>query len=73
MKVVYCVKSGSHEDLEVREIDPPGSPEEGQIRVEVQARGIQFSDLVRIAGDYQDKSGFPFVVGGEGVGANTCI
>ena len=68
MKVVYCVKSGSHEDLEVRDIDPPGPPEEGQVKVDVAARGIQFSDLVRIAGNYQDKSGFPFVVGGEGAG-----
>jgi NADPH2:quinone reductase len=68
MKVVYCVKSGSHEDLEVRDIDPPGPPKEGQVKVEVAARGIQFSDLVRIAGNYQDKSGFPFVVGGEGAG-----
>ena len=68
MKVVYCVKSGSHEDLEVRDIDPPGPPKEGQVKIEVAARGIQFSDLVRIAGNYQDKSGFPFVVGGEGAG-----
>jgi NADPH:quinone reductase len=68
MKVVYCVKAGSHEDLEVREIEPPGQPEEGQVKVDVVARGIQFSDLVRIAGDYQDKSGFPFVVGGDGAG-----
>ena len=36
MKVVYCVKYGSHEDLEVREIDPPGAPEEGQVKVDVQ-------------------------------------
>ena len=71
MKVVYCVKYGSHEDLEVREIEPPGAPEEGQVKVEVQARGIQFSDLVRIAGNYQDKSGLPFVVGGEGAGVVT--
>lgn len=68
MKVVYCVEYGSHEALEVREIDPPGPPETGQVKVDVEARGIQFSDLVRIAGNYQDKSGFPFVVGGEGAG-----
>ncbi len=68
MKVVYCVEYGSHEALEVREIDPPGPPETGKVKVDVEARGIQFSDLVRIAGNYQDKSGFPFVVGGEGAG-----
>ena len=68
MKVVYCTKFGSHEDLEVQEIDPPGAPAEGQVKVDIQARGIQFSDLVRIAGNYQDTSGLPFVVGGEGAG-----
>ncbi|HIG42622.1 MAG: NADPH:quinone oxidoreductase family protein [bacterium] len=68
MKVVYCTKFGSHEDLEVQEIDPPGAPADGQVKVDIQARGIQYSDLVRIAGNYQDKSGFPFVVGGEGAG-----
>ncbi len=73
MKVVHCMKYGSHEDLEVREIDPPGAPAEGQVKVDIQARGIQFSDLVRIAGNYQDKSEMPFVVGGEAAGMVTDI
>jgi len=68
MKVVYCVKHGSHEDLEVRDIDPPGAPGQDQVKVDIEARGIQFSDLVRIAGNYQDKGGLPFVVGGEASG-----
>ena len=68
MKVVYCVKYGSHEDLEVQEIEAPGAPGPGQVKVDIKARGIAFSDLVRIAGNYQDKSDFPFVVGGEGAG-----
>ncbi len=73
MKVVYCVKYGSHEDLEVREIDPPGAPGPGQVKVEIAAIGIQFSDLVRIAGNYQDSSGLPFVVGGEAAGVVTGV
>ncbi len=73
MKVVYCVKFGSHEDLEVREIDSPGAPEEGHVKIDIQARGIQFSDLVRIAGKYQDKTKPPFVVGGEAAGIVTEI
>ncbi|MFP6808485.1 MAG: NADPH:quinone oxidoreductase family protein [Pseudomonadales bacterium] len=68
MKVVYCTKHGSHKDLEVREIDPPGAPLEGQVKVNIEARGIQFSDLVRIAGNYQDSGSLPFVVGGEASG-----
>ncbi len=68
MKVVYCVKYGSHEDLEITEIDAPGAPADGQVKVDIKSRGIQFSDLVRIAGNYQDSSELPFVVGGEAAG-----
>jgi NADPH2:quinone reductase len=73
VKAVHCTKNGSHLDLEVVEIDPPGQPTEGQVQVAMQARGIQFSDLVRIAGNYQVKSPLPFVVGGEGAGSVTAI
>ena len=73
MKVVYGVKYGSHEDLEIQDIEPPGAPGPGQVKVDIKARGIAFSDLVRIAGNYQDKSDFPFVVGGEGAGLVTEI
>lgn len=73
MKAVHCVKTGSHLDLEVVEVDPPVEPGDGQVQVAMQARGIQFSDLVRIAGNYQVKSPLPFVVGGEGAGTVTAI
>ena len=68
MKAVHCTKAGSHLDLEIVDIEPPGAPADGQVQVALEARGIQFSDLVRIAGDYQVKSPLPFVVGGEGAG-----
>ncbi len=68
MKVVYCVKAGTHLDLVYQDIAPPSSPGPGEIQVSIDARGIQFSDLVRFAGDYQDNAGYPFVVGGEGGG-----
>ena len=65
MKAVHCVKDGSHEDLVVVDIDPPGEPGEGQVKVTLEARGIQFSDLVRFTGTYQVKTPHPFVVGGD--------
>ena len=68
MKVVYCVKAGTHVDLEYQDIAGPGEPGPGEIQVSVDARGIQFSDLVRFAGQYQENSAYPFVVGGEGAG-----
>jgi NADPH2:quinone reductase len=73
MKVVYCVKAGTHLDLVCQDIAPPASPGPGEIQVSIAARGIQFSDLVRFAGDYQDNSGYPFVVGGEGSGTVVAV
>ncbi|MDA1075523.1 MAG: NADPH:quinone oxidoreductase family protein [Proteobacteria bacterium] len=68
MKAAFCEKFGSHTDLVVREIEPPGPPEPGQVQVDIKVRGIQFSDLVRIGGNYQDKTVPPFIVGGDGAG-----
>jgi len=71
MKAVQCTQYGSHRDLVVTEIEPPPAPGEGQVKVDIQARGLSFSDLVRIKGEYQEKSGLPFIVGGEGAGVIT--
>lgn len=71
MKVVQCVKFGTHLDLQVNEIDPPGKPAPGQVKVALTARGIQFSDLVRFEGNYQVDSPLPFIVGGEAAGTIT--
>ncbi len=68
MKAVHCTKFGSHLDLQVVDVSEPALPEPNEVTVAMETRGIQFSDLVRIAGDYQIKSKLPFVVGGEGAG-----
>ncbi|MEZ5551392.1 MAG: NADPH:quinone oxidoreductase family protein [Pseudomonadales bacterium] len=73
MKAVHCTRLGSHLDLELVDIDSPGAPAQGQVKVALACRGIQFSDLVRIAGDYQVKSPLPFVVGGEAAGTITAV
>lgn len=73
MKAVYCTKFGSHQDLQIVEVDSPGHPAENEAQVEIKARGIQFSDLVKIAGNYQVKAELPFVVGGESAGIITDI
>lgn len=73
MKAVHCTQHGSHLDLEVVDVEAPGAPAPGQVKVALQARGIQFSDLVRIAGEYQVSSPLPFVVGGEGAGTITAL
>ena len=68
LKAVLCEAYGSHEDLKVRDIPEPPDPAEGQVQVELKARGIAFSDLVQMQGNYQVKAPLPFVVGGEGAG-----
>ena len=73
MKVVLCQKYGSHADLVVKDVPPPDAPGADEVQVDISARGISFSDLVRIAGDYQDKQEPPFVVGGEGAGVITAL
>ncbi len=73
MKAAFCEQYGSHEDLVVREIDEPGPPAPGEVSVDLRVSGIQFSDLVRIAGNYQDKTVPPFIVGGDGAGVISAI
>jgi NADPH2:quinone reductase len=68
MKAVHCVKYGSHKDLVVVDVERPGKPQTGQVKVDVKTTGIQFSDLVRIAGEYQDSTEPPFTVGGDAGG-----
>jgi NADPH2:quinone reductase len=68
MKAVFCERLGTPDDLVVREIDPPGAPGPGQLKVALRARGVAFTDVLMIAGEYQIKPAVPFIVGGEGAG-----
>lgn len=71
MKAVFCEKLGTPDDLVVREIDPPGAPALGQLKVWLKARGVAFTDVLMAAGEYQVKPELPFVIGGEGAGVVT--
>ena len=73
MKAVFCEKLGSHHDLVTREVDSPASPGEGEITVALQARGVAFTDVLMIRGEYQVKPDPPFIVGGEGAGVITAV
>ncbi len=73
MKAVFCEKLGSHHDLVTREVDSPASPGEGEITVALQARGVAFTDVLMIRGEYQVKPDLPFIVGGEGAGVITAV
>jgi NADPH2:quinone reductase len=73
VKAVFCEKFGGPELLVVRDVDPPGPPAEGQLRVELRARGVSFSDVLMIAGEYHVKPTLPFVPGGEAAGEVTAV
>lgn len=73
MRAVHCVKDGDHTELKLVDIAEPGDPAPHQVKVALQVRGIQFSDLVRMAGNYQVKTPHPFVVGGEGAGTVVAV
>ncbi len=68
MQIVQCERWGSHTDLVIKQVPVPGPLAANEVRVNLQARGISFSDLVRIKGDYQDTAALPFTVGGEAAG-----
>jgi NADPH2:quinone reductase len=68
VKAVYCEKLGGPDDLVVRDVPEPGAPGAGQVKVAIQARGVSFTDVLMIAGQYQVKPELPFVIGGEGAG-----
>lgn len=71
MKAVFCEKLGTPDDLVVREIDPPGAPGPTELKVWLNARGVAFTDVLMVAGEYQVKPRLPFIVGGEGAGVIT--
>ena len=67
MRALVCKKYGPPEDL-VLESMPDPVPEPGQVLVSVKAAGINFPDVLAIAGQYQVKTEPPFVPGNEAAG-----
>ena len=67
MRALICKKYGPPSELCLESAEDP-SPEKGQILVEVKAAGINFPDVLAIAGKYQVKTEPPFVPGNEAAG-----
>lgn len=67
MKAVVCPVFGGPEVLRVHELDEPEfAPDEVLVRIE--AAGLNFPDLLSIAGTYPIPSEPPFIAGVEGAG-----
>src|SRR5713101_5479402 len=66
-QAVLCRKLGAPEDLALEEVAPaPLGP--GQLRIAIHAAGINFPDLLMVAGLYQHKPALPFIPGLEAAG-----
>ncbi len=60
MRAVLCKAFGEPETLVVEETADP-EPGEGELRVAVAAAGVNFADLLMVAGKYQEKPEFRHV------------
>ena len=64
MRAVVCRAFGPIDGLELGEMPAPALPEDG-VRIRVRAAGINFADILVVAGTYQEKPALPFVPGLE--------
>jgi NADPH2:quinone reductase len=64
LKAVVCSSLGSVEDLKVLQVPPPKLGA-GEVRVDVKAASLNFMDVLKVQGRYQNKPSLPFVVGDE--------
>ena len=67
MKALVCKEYGPPENLVIEE-KPDPIPGDGEVLVDIKAAGINFPDVLVIAGTYQVKVPPPFVPGNEAAG-----
>ena len=72
MKAVFCERLGTPDDLVIREVASP-EPGDGEVKVNLKARGVSYVDLLLIAGQYQIKRELPFIPGSEATGVVTAV
>jgi NADPH2:quinone reductase len=67
MRAVLCEAWGEPEVLHLGEVAVP-QPGPGELRLAVHAAGVNFADILMVAGQYQEKPAFPFTPGLEAAG-----
>lgn len=67
MRQLWIPRAGPPEVFELREAPDP-TPAAGEVRVRVEAAGVNFADVAARLGNYPDAPPFPFVVGYEAAG-----
>ncbi|HEX3864257.1 MAG TPA: NADPH:quinone oxidoreductase family protein [Stellaceae bacterium] len=68
MKAVVCEAFGGPEVLALRDLPDPPPPGPGEVQVRIGARGVQYVDVLMLAGKYQFRPEPPFIPGNEGAG-----
>jgi NADPH2:quinone reductase len=73
MKAVVCEAFGGPEVLHLRDLPDPPPPGPGEVQVRIGARGVQYVDVLMLAGKYQFRPEPPFVPGNEGAGVVVAV
>ena len=68
MRAVVCEAFGGPEVLAMREVPDPPPPGPGEVQVRIAARGVQYVDVLMLAGKYQFRPDPPFIPGSEAAG-----
>jgi NADPH:quinone reductase len=68
MKAMVCERFGGPEVLAAHDVSDPPPPGVGEIQVRIEARGVQYVDVLMLAGKYQFRPEPPFIPGGEAAG-----
>ncbi len=72
MRALVCKEYGHYSSLVIEDIDDP-VPGPGEVLVDIVAAGINFPDILVVAGQYQDKTPPPFVPGNEAAGTVAAV
>ena len=72
MRALICKEYGTPEQMVIEEIEDPVAGD-GQVLVAIKAAGINFSDVLTVAGKYQVKPPTPFVPGIEAAGVVAAV
>ncbi len=72
MRALVCEEYGPPESLALEQRHDP-VPAKGQLAIQIKAAGVNFPDLLIIAGKYQVKTPPPFIPGNEAAGVVTAL
>ena len=73
MKAMVCEAFGGPEVLVMRDLPDPPPPGVGEIQVRILARGVQYVDVLMLAGKYQFRPEPPFIPGSEAAGIVSAV